>query len=162
MSDASAPAAVPAHLTYELRLEVDASHLDGQGHVNNVVYVHWVQDVAIAHWEALTTPAQRSATGWVALRHEIDYLHPARLGDAVVVRTRIGALEKLTFERTCWPSPRRRGGCRRTSGRCSRRGPAGALRGAVRGSWLDWRGARVRRILSATCGARLAYGSGER
>ena len=99
MSDASAPAAVPAHLTYELRLEVDASHLDGQGHVNNVVYVHWVQDVAIAHWEALTTPAQRSATGWVALRHEIDYLHPARLGDAVVVRTRIGALEKLTFER---------------------------------------------------------------
>lgn len=93
MSDAPAPEA------FEVRLRVGAADLDEQAHVNNVVYVRWVQDAAIAHWESLTTPETRAEVGWVLLRHEIDYHRPAVLDDAVTVRTTVGHLEGLTFER---------------------------------------------------------------
>jgi acyl-CoA thioester hydrolase len=94
MSDA--PRATASH---EHVVRVVPADLDAQAHVNNVVYVQWVQDVATAHWEALTTPAQRAEVGWVLLRHEIDYRAPARLDDDVRVRTTVGHLEGLTFER---------------------------------------------------------------
>ena len=67
--------------------------------MNNVVYVRWVQEIATAHWEALSTPAQRAELAWVARRHEIDYLAPAVLGDEIRVRTRVGHASGLTFER---------------------------------------------------------------
>jgi acyl-CoA thioester hydrolase len=63
------------------------------------VYVAWVQEAAIAHWEALTTPAIREEVAWVLLRHEIDYRAPAVLDDTVRVHTAVGHLEGLTFER---------------------------------------------------------------
>ena len=84
---------------YEVTLQVEAADLDAQAHVNNVVYVRWVQDAAVAHWEALTSPETRAEVGWVLLRHEIDYHRPAVLGDEVSVRTTVGHLEGLTFER---------------------------------------------------------------
>jgi acyl-CoA thioester hydrolase len=84
---------------FELALTVGPADLDAQDHVNNVVYVRWVQDAATAHWEARTTPATRAEVGWALLRHEIDYRRAARLGDAVAVHTRVGHLSGLTFER---------------------------------------------------------------
>ena len=44
---------------FELPLKIQSSDIDELGHVNNVVYLAWVQDVAIAHWNFLTTPEQR-------------------------------------------------------------------------------------------------------
>ena len=90
-------AAAGAAFTHPVR--VAEGDLDAQAHVNNVVYVRWVQDAAIAHWESLTTPETRAEVGWVLLRHEIDYHRPAVLGDEVTVRTTVGHLEGLTFER---------------------------------------------------------------
>jgi len=90
---------LPVAASFEQTLRVEAPDLDEQAHVNNVVYVRWVQDVATAHWHALAPPEARAELAWVALRHEIDYLSPARLGDEVVVRTRVGHAEGLTFER---------------------------------------------------------------
>jgi acyl-CoA thioester hydrolase len=58
-----------------------------------------VQDVATAHWLALAPPSARAELAWVALRHEIDYVRPALLGDELVVRTTVGHAERLTFER---------------------------------------------------------------
>ncbi len=84
---------------HEIARTAAAADLDAQAHVNNVVYVRWVEDAAIAHWEALTTPEIRATVGWVLLRHEIDYRRPAVLGDDVIVRTAVGHLEGLTFER---------------------------------------------------------------
>jgi acyl-CoA thioester hydrolase len=95
------PVEQPMHepTPYELRVRVEPADLDEQDHVNNVVYVRWVQDAALAHWRALTTAEVQATVGWALLRHEIDYRAPARLGDEVVVRTRVGHLEGLTFER---------------------------------------------------------------
>ena len=84
---------------FVLRVRVEAADLDDQDHVNNVVYVRWVQDAAIAHWRALTTTEIQATVGWALLRHEIDYRAAARLGDEIIVRTRGGHLEGITFER---------------------------------------------------------------
>jgi acyl-CoA thioester hydrolase len=83
----------------ELRHRVTAADLDDRAHVNNVVYVQWVQDAAAAHWEQLAPEDAREQTAWVALRHEIDYLRPAVLDDEIVVRTWVGVAEGLSFER---------------------------------------------------------------
>ena len=69
------------------------------GHVNNVVYLRWVQDVAIAHWRAAATPAQQEQLAWVAHRHEIDYKAPALPGDAIIASTWVGSAESVRFER---------------------------------------------------------------
>ena len=87
----------PVH--FECAFAVTAGDIDGLGHVNNVVYLRWVQDVAAAHWESATTPAERADIGWVVLRHEIDYQHPAKPGDQVIARTWVGPPSAATFER---------------------------------------------------------------
>ena len=84
---------------FEQRVVVHSSDLDERQHVNNVVYVRWVQDVAIAHWQAVASQQDQSELAWVALRHEIDYVSPAFLGEEIVVRTWVGLAERLSFER---------------------------------------------------------------
>jgi acyl-CoA thioester hydrolase len=93
-------AAASARATpFGLTRRVDAHALDERAHVNNVVYVQWVQDAASAHWTALAPEGARDDVAWVALRHEIDYLKPALLGDEIVITTWVGVAEGLSFER---------------------------------------------------------------
>lgn len=80
-------------------MEITPADIDELGHVNNVVYLRWVQDAATAHWRAAATPAQQAAIAWVALRHEIDYKHPAMPGEAIVASTWVGTAESVRFER---------------------------------------------------------------
>jgi acyl-CoA thioester hydrolase len=84
---------------FELRRRVERRDLDERQHVNNVVYVQWVQDAAAAHWTTLAPRGALADTAWVALRHEIDYLRPAMLDDEVVIATWVGVAEGLSFER---------------------------------------------------------------
>lgn len=84
---------------FEETVIVQPADLDERAHVNNVVYVRWVQEIATAHWRALAAPDDQAEIAWVALRHEIDYLAPAVLGDVLVLKTWVGAAERLTFER---------------------------------------------------------------
>ncbi|MEY2440425.1 MAG: acyl-CoA thioester hydrolase, partial [Verrucomicrobiota bacterium] len=55
---------------FEITVPVLPTDIDGQNHVNNTVYLRWVQDVATAHWEALASEEAQKAMGWVVLRHE--------------------------------------------------------------------------------------------
>ena len=73
--------------------------IDGQNHVNNTVYLRWIQDVATAHWQSLASAEAQAAIGWVVLRHEIDYRSPASLGDEILLRTWVGKASRLKFER---------------------------------------------------------------
>ncbi len=95
MSDAPVATAPP----FEQARVVQRADLDEREHVNNVVYLRWVQEIATAHWQSLASPAAQSELAWVALRHEIDYLSPGLLGDALVVRTWVGTARGLSFER---------------------------------------------------------------
>lgn len=89
----------PAPAIFEIAVRVSERDIDGQDHVNNVVYLRWAQDVATAHWETLAPAESLTSVGWVVLRHEIDYKAPALLGDELRVRTWVGKLEGLSFER---------------------------------------------------------------
>jgi acyl-CoA thioester hydrolase len=84
---------------FEMTLSVVPGDIDEQNHVNNTVYLRWVQEVATAHWEAIASSDAQQGIGWVVLRHEIDYKTPACLGDDLVLRTWVGKATRLTFER---------------------------------------------------------------
>jgi acyl-CoA thioester hydrolase len=96
MTDDEAPEGVPCHA---LPLAVQPGDIDALGHVNNTVYLRWVQDAAVAHWRLRAPADVQERVLWVVLRHEIDYVRPALAGDALVARTWIGTAEGLSFER---------------------------------------------------------------
>jgi acyl-CoA thioester hydrolase len=75
---------------FQQTITVGEQHLDDLDHVNNVVYLQWVQDVAKAHWAALAKGELDRKYAWVVLRHEIDYHRPAKLGDQLTVATWVG------------------------------------------------------------------------
>ncbi|MDR3763482.1 MAG: acyl-CoA thioesterase [Acidobacteriota bacterium] len=87
------------HEAFELAITVQPADIDGLGHVNNVVYVRWIQDVAIAHWSTLATAAEQQRLLWVITRHEIDYLRPAFAGDDLIARTWVGEAQGMSFPR---------------------------------------------------------------
>lgn len=78
------------HPTYSISLNVKPNHIDNLNHVNNVVYLEWVNQISEKHWAILTTKALNEKYFWVALRHEIDYLGAAYLGDELTIKTHIG------------------------------------------------------------------------
>jgi acyl-CoA thioester hydrolase len=80
-------------------VSVQPADIDEQNHVNNTVYLRWVQDVATAHWKSLASAEAQAAIGWVVLRHEIDYRSPASLEDEILLRTWVGKASRLKFER---------------------------------------------------------------
>lgn len=84
---------------FEIRLIVTAADIDELNHVSNIVYVRWVQEVAVAHWQALASEESQRNVVWVVLRHEVDYKAPAVFGDDVIVRTWVGKVTGITFER---------------------------------------------------------------
>ena len=75
---------------FEMELVAGPEHIDELGHVNNAVWVQWIQQVAVAHWDLVADAAQKNAYYWVVVRHEIDYLRAAHEGDRVTARTWIG------------------------------------------------------------------------
>jgi acyl-CoA thioester hydrolase len=74
---------------YVYAVEVAASTIDANGHANNIEYLRWMQDAAVAHSDAVgCTRATLAATAtWVVRSHHIDYLRPAFAGDRLEVRT---------------------------------------------------------------------------
>ena len=84
---------------FEIQLSVRANDIDELNHVSNIVYLRWVQDVAVAHWQAVASAESQNAIVWVVLRHEIDYKAPAVIGDEIVARTWVGEISGITFER---------------------------------------------------------------
>lgn len=72
---------------FTLTLTAEPADIDELGHVNNAVWVRWIQDVATTHWAAAARPEDVAAYIWVVVRHEIDYLGNVGLGEAVTART---------------------------------------------------------------------------
>jgi len=85
---------------FEVALDVRPEHIDENDHVNNVVYVGWLQDVGTAHWNARFDDETRAKWSWVALRHEIDYLRPiAPNATGIKARTWVGDPQGPRFNR---------------------------------------------------------------
>lgn len=85
--------------SFETQIKVQSSDIDQLGHVNNVVYLKWTQDIATEHWYASATKEQIETLLWVVTRHEIEYKRPAYYQDTVLSRTWVGKATKRYFER---------------------------------------------------------------
>ncbi len=80
--------------TKELKLQVLSEHIDFNNHVNNIVYLQWVQMMSKLHWEELAPAHIKSQYMWVISRQEIDYLRELKEGDEVRLLTYIEKSEK--------------------------------------------------------------------
>jgi len=88
---------MPALFHYPLT--VVESEIDQLGHVNNLVYLRWMLDAAVAHSKAQGWPGtayQELGAGWVVRSHHIEYHYPAVLGNQVVVRTWVADMKRVT------------------------------------------------------------------
>ena len=98
---------MPLSPTYSKTITIPASVIDENGHVNNVAYVQWMQDIAIEHYESIggTSPMQKVGATWVARSHLIEYLLPAFAGEEIEIRTwienvrRVRSLRRYEFVR---------------------------------------------------------------
>ena len=83
---------------FDLKIQVKPEDIDSLGHVNNVVYMHWMQDVATAHIEALglgLKQYQELKHAMVAVEHHVQYRKAAFLDDQLVLRTWLNDLNSL-------------------------------------------------------------------
>ncbi len=72
---------------FTLTFTAQPEHIDIMGHVNNAVWIQWMEAIATAHWEACARPEHVAAYAWVATRHEVDYRGNIRLGESVTAET---------------------------------------------------------------------------
>mgnify|MGYP001424657418 CR=1 FL=1 len=72
---------------FEQRFTASPDDIDIMGHVNNAVWVRWMEQLATAHWEALAPPEAQARYVWVVTRHEIDYRGNVSEGEDVLART---------------------------------------------------------------------------
>ena len=84
---------------YSIHTKVLPEHIDDLGHVNNVQYLYWVQEVAHAHWEELTKNLNGKLGVWVVRSHSITYKSPALLGDTLQLRTYVKQSRGVLSER---------------------------------------------------------------
>ncbi len=92
---------------------VSAEDIDVQSHVNNVAFVRWIQNVAVAHWFSVTTEETREKFTWIVMRQEIDYKKQAFENDRVTIETWAGEPTRISWERfteikrgeDCWSKP---------------------------------------------------------
>ncbi len=72
---------------FTLPFTAQAAHIDELGHVNNAVWVQWMEHLSVSHWRAHASPNDVAAAVWMVTRHEIDYRGNVRLGDSVTGTT---------------------------------------------------------------------------
>lgn len=87
---------MPISSTYTKTITIPTSAIDENGHVNNVVYVQWMQDIAVEHYASLGgIEAQGPDATWVVRQHSIEYLLQAFEGEEIEVRTWVEDLRKV-------------------------------------------------------------------
>ncbi|KPM33641.1 Thioesterase family protein [Croceitalea dokdonensis DOKDO 023] len=84
------------------KITVSSTDLDDLGHVNNVRYVEWIQEISKEHWQSVVNGNSIASYIWVVRNHNITYYSPAYLGDVLELTTKIlstkGALSNRQVE----------------------------------------------------------------
>ena len=98
---------MPNSSVYFKTISIPNTAIDENGHVNNVTYVQWMQDIAIEHYSSIGGgEVQGPDATWVVREHKIEYLFPAFAGEEMEIRTwvenirRVRSLRKYEFLRT--------------------------------------------------------------
>jgi acyl-CoA thioester hydrolase len=83
---------------YTISKKVESKHIDRLNHVNNVVYLEWVNEIAKLHWEELAKEKVQDYY-WVVRKHVIEYLKSALLHDELTISTWVGASKGVLSDR---------------------------------------------------------------
>jgi len=86
---------------FSYRITIPTSAVDENGHVNNVMYVQWMQDIALKHFDFIggTAITLASRAMWVIREHRIEYLLPAFSGEEIEVRTWVENIRQVRLLR---------------------------------------------------------------
>ena len=97
---------MPVSSVYSKNFTIPASAIDENGHVNNVAYVQWMQDIAVEHYSSIGgIEAQGPDATWVVREHRVEYFLPAFAGEDIQIKTwvenlrRVRSLRKYEFVR---------------------------------------------------------------
>ena len=98
---------MPISSAYSKTFQIPQSAIDENGHVNNVAYVQWMQDIAIEHYQSISGVDSMEAYGatWVVREHRIEYFLPTFAGEEIEIKTwvenirRVRSLRKYEFVR---------------------------------------------------------------
>lgn len=88
-----------SNAAFALTIVVSAADIDELNHVNNAVYLQYVQEAAMSHWQHVATKALQDEVVWMVRRHEIEYLRQAVLGDTLLIKTWVGQYTAATWDR---------------------------------------------------------------
>lgn len=87
---------MPISSIYSKTITIPSAAIDENGHVNNVVYVQWMQDIAVEHYASIGgIEAQGPDSTWVIRKHSVEYFLPAFAGEEIEIRTWVEALRKV-------------------------------------------------------------------
>lgn len=75
-------------------VDVTSDDIDRLGHVNNSIYLRWIEQAVHAHWMAHADAIEAASFEWIAVRHEIDYRKATFAGDRVVIDVRIESVRR--------------------------------------------------------------------
>lgn len=79
---------MPISPIYSKTITIPPSAIDENGHVNNVAYVQWMQDIAVEHYASIGgITAQGQDATWVVREHRIEYLLPAFVNEEIEINT---------------------------------------------------------------------------
>jgi acyl-CoA thioester hydrolase len=92
--------------SFRHQIAIEPADIDHMGHVNNAVYLKWVQEAVIDYWRSVAPPSAVAQHLWVALKHEISYQKPTFLQDKVVAEV---IAEKMEGARAYFTTVVRRG-----------------------------------------------------
>lgn len=97
---------MPISSSYSKVIVIPPDAIDENGHVNNVTYVQWMQDIAVEHYASIGgIEAQGPEATWVVREHKVEYLLPAFAGEEIEIRTwvenirRVRSLRRYEFIR---------------------------------------------------------------
>lgn len=79
--------------------EVKQEEIDNLNHVNNVVYVQWVNDIAVQHWQTVASQDLLDTYDWFMIKHCLEYKGAAMMGDTIKISTQVGRATNVRYER---------------------------------------------------------------
>ena len=87
---------MPISPIYSKTFKIPQTAIDENGHVNNVTYVQWMQDIAVEHYASIGgIQAQGSDATWVVRGHRIEYFMPAFVGEEIEIRTWVENIQRV-------------------------------------------------------------------
>jgi acyl-CoA thioester hydrolase len=87
---------MPVSPTYSKTFIIPEAAIDENGHVNNVTYVQWMQDIAVEHYASIGgIQVQGPDATWVVRTHKVEYFLPAFLGEEIEIRTWVETIQRV-------------------------------------------------------------------